>query len=174
MIGRRQYGSRFAFAAITSLLFAACTAQAQVSVTPTVGSSGGLFHYDYSVTNMTGNEVILVDVDVPQDPLAVQNPTAPTGFKIAFDPGLGLVSFLEDSDLFSTTPVSGFTFDSIFGPGSTPFQATFIDPATGGLGTLPGITIGPTAVPEPGSLATLAALALSGTLLLRRRKAAHA
>lgn len=136
--------------------------RAQVSVTPTVVAGVALFDYDYSVANLTAFDLAIVTIDVLSRPDAILNATAPAGFLISFDPGVGQLSFLEDADPFTPetfaagTTVSGFSFQSPFGPSPTSFTA--LD-ATGGSSI--GATLAPSAVPEPDTLA----LSLSGALL---------
>src|SRR5437870_2875031 len=93
-----QKGRYVTLVSVLCILCFAGAASAQVTVSPTVTFSNGLFHYDYSVTNTSVNDVFLVDVHVTQQGDTVQNLMAPAGFQAAFDPGLGLVSFLEDTN----------------------------------------------------------------------------
>jgi hypothetical protein len=123
----------------------------QVVVAPTVTPIAGGYEYAYTITNNTPDDPFIIDIPVPADPAAVTDLTAPLGFTAAFDSGLGLVSFLEDTNFFTSTPQSGFFFDSPDGPGSVMFQATLLSIDTGGLYTLSGPTMAP-AVPEPAYL----------------------
>jgi len=128
-----------------------------ITVSPVVTQSGSTFHYDYSISNTTGLDLPVLDVAVTPGP-TVTNLMAPAGFQSAFDSVLGLVSFLEDTDVFSPSPISGFMFDSLVGPSSTSFTATLLD-ANFNVSTMSGSTIGPAgsaAVPEPASLWLLA------------------
>jgi hypothetical protein len=150
-----------------------------VVVTPTVTPSGALFHYDYSVTNNGSFDLAIVNVNVAADPTAIQNISAPTGFQIIFDAGLGILSFLEDFD--PGTPetfgpgltISGFAFDSPFGPQPSTFDALDIvgDTYFGDTDAPLGSTTSPV-VPEPFSLALFTAGLLPAALHLRRRDAA--
>lgn len=154
---------------MAGILCLARTAQSQVSVSDLVTQSGGLYHYDYTVTNHTDQDVLFIDIAVPPDPSAVQNPTAPAGYGLSFDSGLGLVSLLEDTDplsnpqFFGNNPVSGFEYDSPFAPTPSAFTAYTLD-RNGNLVTLNG-----TVVPEPGGLLVYAVCAVTGAWLLRRR-----
>lgn len=161
------------FGLTTGVLCLAGTAQAQVSVSDLVTQSGGLYHYDYTVINTSPADVLFIDIPVIPDPTAVQNPSAPAGYGISFNSGLGLVSFLEDTDpllnpqFFGSTPVSGFTYDSPFAPTATTFTAYTLDP-NGNLVPVTGTVVG-TVVPEPSALLAYAVCAVTGALLLRRR-----
>lgn len=106
-------------------MIAACTAQAQIVINPTVTNKGSLFHYNYSVANSTGNDLAIITLEsLPFGSSTVQNLTAPSGFQASFDTGLGLLSFLSDSQLFqSGQTVAGFQFDSPLLPKRTTYSA---------------------------------------------------
>jgi hypothetical protein len=141
-----------------TLLFASVLANAAtITVTPDVTLSSGLYHYAYSITNNTPDDAFLIDIPVAASPSAIENLTAPSGFTAAFDSGLGLVSFLEDSSFFSSTPESGFSFDSLEGPGNVLFSATVLSSSTNSIYTVSGGTLAP--VPEPRWLPGFALLA---------------
>lgn len=161
------------------------TLDGTVTITETVTNiGGGLFQYNYTVTDTTGG---LVDFDVPAT-LGVSlsnfaapggvavNPTGPvsTGFVVAittFDnpPGSGtldeLVTFAENDLLFTSTPEGGFIFDSTTPPTTVSVMADLAD------GTTPTVILngldGPVATPEPSSLALCA---FCGAALLFWRK----
>jgi hypothetical protein len=155
-------------------LLCADSASAQVSLTPAITPIGSLFRYEYSVTNASDFELLLVDVQTLALPDAVKNTIAPAGFQISFDSGLGLVSFLPDAD--PDTPgtfapgstISGFQFDSPYAPDRAAFEALAFDDVNAQLVTFNGSTLGPTAVPEPGAIAWCLAGG-AGLFLLRRR-----
>ena len=144
---------------LTLLICAAVHAHAQVVVPSTVNfnSGTGLYNYAYSVTN-NGPAFDLAILNVPVAPASnLLSLLAPTGFGISFDPGVGIVSFFEDSDPGTTqTFLPGstnglFTFSSAFAPGAVTFDA--LD-ANGD--TYTGTTQAPiTAVPEPGTFLLL-------------------
>jgi hypothetical protein len=138
------------FLAVSAL---ACASSISVEATVTPGS--GVFHYEYSMANTTADDVLLIDIPVPADPLAVRSLTAPSGFLAAFDSGLGLVSFLDDTALFGATAQAGSSYDSLYVPGPVTFQGTAVT-ADEILHTLKGATVAP--VSEPGYLAPLALL----------------
>ncbi len=143
-----------------------------VQITPTVTFDGSLYTYHYSVVNNAPETLAIVSFatyPLP-DALTLDPTTFPTGFDIAFDPGVGLVSFLEDSDPNTPgafdpgTTVSGFTFTSAFAPNGSPFEA--LDVAGN---TFTGTTLAPNATPEPGVSALGAALVFGLGFATRRR-----
>ncbi len=103
---------------------------AQVSVTPTVtfNATLSLFSYSYAVANSGTMDLAIVTLPVNPSS-ALTSLSAPTGFGITFDPGLGLVSFFEDN--ISATPqtfapgstVGLFAYNSRFAPGPVTFSA---------------------------------------------------
>jgi len=119
--------------------------------------SGGLFHYEYTITNDTPDDVVLVTItDAPtnEDTNITNTLAAPVGFLASYDFGLGFVDFLADTSLFgSMTTVSGFSFDSAFGPAAGFFNAFA---ALTLNGDTPTGAIQRQVVPEPGTLALLA------------------
>lgn len=156
----------------------------QVSITPTVSFSNGLYTYEYSVMNNTLDRLAITTFEVRPLPNAVMMPTAPAGFGISFDPGpfpsssfasgVGLVSFFED-DVTTTlgtfdpgSTISGFMFTSPFAPTVSNFEALDIN----GVSFL-GTTLAPANVPEPGTIAfaVTLSLGLAGMVKTRRTKA---
>jgi hypothetical protein len=135
----------------------------QIVVAPTVTPIAGGYKYAYTITNNTPDDPFILDIPVPADPLAITDLTAPTGFTASFDSGLGLVSFLENTDFFTSTPTSGFFFDSPDKPSSVTFQATVLSASTGDIYTISGPTMAP--VPEPAYL-SLCVLPLFAVLLI--------
>jgi hypothetical protein len=161
----------FIQAAVT-LLFASVLANAAtITVTPDVTLSNGLYHYAYSITNNTPDDAFLIDIPVAASPSSIENLTAPSGFMAAFDSGLGLVSFLENSSVFSSTPESGFSFDSLEGPGSVLFEASVFSNSTSLIYTVSGATLAP--VPEPRWLPALGLLAPLCLLVFGRGRQAR-
>lgn len=160
------------FAAAIALITAAGGAQAQLAVDANVTASGGLFHYNYTITNNNALDD-LFDVAIHVNPTsnAVFNISTPTGFKSAFDPGLGLVDFVEDTNVFaSSTPISGFSFDSAYGPASGAFDGNFLSVGNGQIYTVTGTTLTPTSpVPEPGSATFLISAGIATMLWFGRR-----
>lgn len=165
MIRPRQYARLLGLAGALCALVLPSTTRAQVAVTPTVTSSGGLFTYDYTITNNTRLDLVLVTIPTVSAPGAVRNLTAPAGFLASFDPDLGLVDFIEGTQAFTAgRTFSGFRFDSPIGPAASQFTALNVQG-----NELRGATLAP--VPEPGSLALGLTLAPGLILVsLRRRK----
>lgn len=142
---------------------------ATLMVDATVQSlGGGLFHYDYSITNTMQDVSIVSITDAPTQDVTITNTlAAPTGFLASYDPNLGIVDFLENTNLFGMgTTVNHFQFDSAFGPDAGLFS-TFTALTTDGL-TLTG-AVQTQVVPEPGTLVLLA-LGLSMLTLSPMRK----
>ncbi len=171
---RRLAGS-LVLAGALGVLFSAGAARAQVSILSNVQTTtGALFNYSYSVTNASlTQDFYAINIAAPSLPGGLTDLMAPTGFKIAFDPnvpGGGLVTFLEDTQMFSSTPAV-FSFDSAFGPTVAQFGADGID-GSGNSITSSGAVLAPQPVPEASTLVSLGA----GVLLLtfcavRRRRA---
>ncbi len=168
----RRLAGPLALAGAFGLLFSAGAAHAQLQVTvvPTVTPDGALFDYSYSITNFTANDLFIVNLNnLPMVPGALTNLTAPAGFLISpYDPGVGIESFLADSQDFTAgSTISGFSFSSPFGPGTVPFDSEDI---AGGMFT--GTTLAP--VPEASTLFSLGAGVLLLTFsVVRRRRAAR-
>ena len=169
----RRLAGPLALVGVLGALFSAGAARAQLQVTvvPTVTRSGALFNYSYSITNFTPTDLFIVDLNnLPKVPGALTNLTAPTGFQISpYDPGVGIESFVADSQDFTPgVPVSGFSFSSIFGPGTIPFDAQDLNGSM-----FNGTTLAP--VPEASTLISLGAGVLLLTFsVVRRRRAARA
>jgi len=155
-----------------SVIAAAMAQAGTVDVTVSVTSGGGMFQYNYSIADGTG-ELAVLDIAVTPG-IAITSLTAPGGnspsspFNTAYDSVLGLVSFIENQGTFTATPESGFSFDSPVAPGPSTFNATLFDGSTQG-----GSVQGPlqSAAPEPASLALFAS-AGAALLFWRRRFAA--
>jgi hypothetical protein len=169
MLPSRKCPSPSIRVAVLFVLASALGAAASITVAPTVTTGAGLYHYAYRITNSTPDDAFLIDITVPQDPAAITGLMAPTGFTAAFDSGLGLVSFLEDTSMFGSTATSGFSFDSPDAPGTAAFQASLVSASSGSLYTISGSTVAPAApVPEP-AVAMLLGAGLLVTALVRKR-----
>ena len=137
-----------------------------LSFTETVQGSNLL--YNFSVTdNVPLDETLLsATLSVPAQANAVQNLMAPAGFSAFFDPGLGLVDFIENTSGFVPgVTVSGFTFTSPFLLTNPGFTALALD-SLGNPVTFSGTAVGPgSPTPEPGSfgLSAIPFLLLAGS-----------
>jgi hypothetical protein len=144
-----------------------------VIVTPTISFGGGLYTYDYLVSN-TGVDpaaaVISFQLTISGSFSEILTPL--NWFSASFPAGGGETGIQWiDPNLAGILPgeaLSGFGLTSSDAPGLATFQVVYDD-----LGTPPpGSTQGPSAVPEP-SGGTLAGLGLLGLLsarfFLRRR-----
>lgn len=143
-------------------------AQGSITVTGAVTQAGSLYTYNYTVSDGTGLLAVL-DIAVPPGTsiTGLATPGGSTAFKTAYDPILGLVSFLENNSVFSSTPLAGFMFTSTLPPGTTAFGVTLLNNATA-MGSVLG-PVGPgSPVPEPASLA-LCALGATALFLGRKR-----
>jgi hypothetical protein len=147
---------RPALIAFLLLVSSAVAVGGPILVSPVVTQNGSMFHYDYTISNATGLDLAVLDIAVRAG-LAISGLEAPFGFESAYDPGLGLVSFLENTAVFGATPLSGFAFNASLGPSSTSFKGTLVD-GKSNVSTMSGSTTGPAGagVPEPGSLYLLA------------------
>jgi hypothetical protein len=120
-----------------------------ITVTSSVNPVGPLFQYNYTVSDGTGQLAVL---DIAVTPgIAISGLTAPggsAGFLTAYDSVLGLVSFLENNSVFTSSPESGFIFYSPVAPNASTFGVTLFDGTTGS-----GHVQAPVVVPEASSLA---------------------
>jgi hypothetical protein len=165
----KPYGTPLGLAGALCALLTPGRGEAQITVTPDVTLGNGLYHYDYTVANNGTTDLLDVAIDVAAMPDAIQNLMAPDGFQTSFDSGLGIVDFLADSHTFTAGgSLSGFAFDSPFGPTDSTFTTLDVNGDT-----FTGATAAPTGVPEPGGVALLGAAATTGIVALRRRRAAR-
>ena len=155
----RKCGAALGFLAMAQAAHAGLIVESAVSAL-----GGGLFHYDFSIENSGPTDVLIVSIlNAPlADPDIDASLMTPAGFSANYDPGLGIVDFLEDTALFSVGPkLSGFGFDSAAGPVSSFFDVfTALD--------LNGheLTGQVAHIPEP---TTLALIVLGGVVLTRVR-----
>jgi hypothetical protein len=147
------------------------TADGNISVTAVVTSIGPLFQYDYTVADETGQLAVLdIQVSPGVDISGLSAPGGPSAFNSTIDTvntadgEEEFVSFLENNGTFTSTPESGFIFDSSIAPHDSKFDVTLFD-ATTGTGNVRGPLV-PT--PEPGTLA-LSALVLAAIMFWRKR-----
>jgi hypothetical protein len=123
-----------------------------ITITDTVAPLGPLFQYNYTIANTSGDDLAVLDIAVTPG-ISITGLTTPAGFSDAYDPILGLVSFLENSSAFGPAPISGFIFDSSLAPLPTTFNGTLLD-SNFNVVTIGGSTTGPV-VPEPGYMLLL-------------------
>ena len=147
------------------------TADGTISVTTVVTSIGPLFQYDYTVADETG---LLAVLDIQVSPGADISGLSAPGGSSAFNSTIDtvntadgeeeFVSFLENNGTFTSTPESGFIFDSSIPPHDSTFDVTLFDGTTGS-----GDVRGPfVPTPEPSSLA-LSALCVAAIVFWRKR-----
>lgn len=154
------------------------TSHASLLVRGTVSpTGGGAYHYAFEVVNPGPDDFLAVSlVDAPLgDPLIAASLVAPADYLASYDAGLGIVDFLEFTNLFGASGVAGlFAFDSLAEPGTAfgAFEALKLDP----LGDLyPGTVDLRAAGAVPDGLDALtpmlawAGLCLAGAWVARRR-----
>jgi hypothetical protein len=137
----------------------------EATVTPLVGT----FQYDFSVENTGPDDVVIVSiVDAPlADPLIDPTLVSPAGFFGSYDSGLGIVDFLEDTELFAAgTTTGGFSFQSLSGPSNNFALFEALTP----LGDFISGSVNHTIVPEPSSLVVCCALGLAVIATWRRSR----
>lgn len=151
-----------------ALLAVGSGARADLTLTPSVTFDGTKYTYAYTIDNTvtpSAENVLLVNINTVAGTDAIFDVTAPTGFQAIYDSGLGIVSFLGDTQTFDIgTSFSGFSYDSLLPSGEVTFD-TLSDMGNQTFGT----TVG--AVPEPGSVALLTAMLGTGAFVARRRSA---
>ena len=152
---------------LLALLLPVLLPASSVTVNPAVSQNGGLFHYDYSIANASADDAFLVDIHVGHNPADIQNLMAPSGFQAAFDPNLGLVSFLEDTSMFTGAALGGFSFDSPLAPMVSMFTASLVD-SRSNIYMVTGSTLAP--VPEPSYALLIAGLGIFGFGIRRFRQ----
>lgn len=129
----------------------------------------GFFQYSYTLKNPKSSPDSIFDFGLffDGDPLSI---LAPKGWD--FISGRGFIDWFDLGPEFDLQPaemLSGFSFQSVLGPGLIKFQTTNADPTTGiPTGVHDGTTIGPSAVPEPGTLWLIATGALMALGALRK------
>ena len=63
------------------------------------GIGGGLFHWEFQVSNSGPEDVVIVSLEAPPGDTAIPGSlSAPAGYQAAYDAGLGIVDFIEDAD----------------------------------------------------------------------------
>ncbi len=143
-------------------------AHAMLIVEATVTPSGGGFSFDIAIDNATFDDFSIVSIiDAPLGDATIgATLLGPAGFATSYDPGLGFVDFIEDTNFFAAgTRVEGFSFDSAFDASALQFAnfqalTVFGDLVEGAVTVLRPAVV----VPEPGVLPLflLGLLAVSG------------
>ena len=141
-----------------------CAVRAQVA-TPTVTLNNGIYHYNYSISNTTPDDLLDVDIHVPTGDNAAFNIVTPTGFLSSPDTVMGLVGFQEDTSFFTATPLSGFAFDSVYSPNTSVEDSYY---ALNGLTMVSSNVLAP--VPEPGSMALIGSFGVAAVCALRQAR----
>ena len=114
------------------------TASAQVDLNTNINFNvgTGIYSYSYAVLNQGPTfdlAIVNLNIATTSNPLAL---TAPVGFAINFDPGVGIVSFFEDADPFTpqtfapNSTTAPFTFTSTQAPVPIVFDALDINGTT--------------------------------------------
>jgi hypothetical protein len=148
---------------------------AGLSLTGTVTPQVGAFLYELEIANAGPDDYSVVSiVDAPAgDALIAPSLTTPAGFLGSYDGGLGIIDFIEFTDLFAAgTSIGGFSFQSLTGPvgAFSMFEAvsTLGDFASGDITWT--VRPGPS-VPEPvGGLAVSLAVGIGLLGAARRRR----
>jgi len=155
---------------VLSLMLGTLAAMANPTLDLTVTPlGGGIFQYLFSVNNSGPDDISIVTItDAPgADPLIPLTLVAPAGFLANYDPGLGLVDFLEGTSSFQVGTINGFGFQSATSPAAnfTTFEALSVN-GEFFAGTVHQVT---STVPEGGRTVALAGLALMGLVVARSR-----
>ena len=111
----RTANKSFALACLGSIL--GCQAHAQLDLNSNIdfNAGTGIYTYSYGVLNKGPADLAIVNLNIATTS-NLMNHSAPTGFGITYDPGVGIVSFYEDADLATA---------QTFAPGSTTAPFTF-------------------------------------------------
>ena len=167
----RRLAAPLAAAGALGILLAAGSARAQVFVTSTATFTGSAFHYIYTVTNTSPDDLFVVNLNgLPSVQGALFNFTAPNGFtETNYDYNVGIESFQANDSFASGSTTSGFSFDSAFAPSAVAF-----DTVSGAATPYTGMTLGPAGAPVP-EASTLVSLGMGLSVLafavVRRRRA---
>ncbi len=114
--GRAALKSTFAIACLASVLGSEAHAQFDLNTNINFNAGTGIYTYSYGVLNKGPTfDLAIVNLNIATTS-NLMNLSAPTGFGITYDPGVGIASFYEDAD--PGTPQT-------FAPGSTLAPFTF-------------------------------------------------
>jgi PEP-CTERM motif len=146
-----------------------------VTVSPTVTpEAGGLFLFNYSVSNSPTSTVGVAEFDLTVSTAAnLTSITNPTGFLDLYTPGDTFISYLSGDPTTDIAPGSSgaFSFVASVGPAAASDLFRGYD-LSGNLTQSTGFTLAPAAVPEP---SVLVLLAIGGLCLIgaRSRRSLH-
>jgi hypothetical protein len=165
----RARPARLAVVALGFLL-GTLSSHAQLTLDAVVTLRPDAVRYDLTVHNATSEDLVLISLlDGPLGDARIgMTLSVPAGFLDNYDPGLGIVDFLGDSEVFGAgTTLTGFSFETsaTAGPGFESFEALSLQ------GTLFRGDLNVTVVPESGTV--LATVVLLGGVVgqtLRRRR----
>lgn len=150
-----------------------------VTVTEKVSPQGRGFFYDYAVMNHSSADpyqtLLSVTLKLPAGDTIIAGAivAAPSGNEAVWEPNSGYLNLVSDALAgfpFDET-VDGFSFVSPLQLGEVPYAATYFDSAQNPH-VFSGVTVAPSAVPEPSSFAFLgiALLVMAGCHLRRTRR----
>ncbi len=114
--GRSALKSTFAIACLASIFGSEAHAQVDLNANINFNAGTGIYTYSYGVLNKSpifDLAIVNLNIATTSNLMAL---SAPTGFGITYDPGVGIASFYEDAD--PATPQT-------FAPGSTTAPFTF-------------------------------------------------
>jgi hypothetical protein len=157
-------------AAVLGFVLVTPLSQAQITLDAVVTLFPDAVRYDLTVHNPTSEDLVLISLlDGPMGDARIGTSlSAPPGFLGNYDPGLGIVDFLGDTEVFGAgSTLTGFGFETspMAGLGFGTFEALGIQ------GTLYSGALNITVVPESGPV--LATVVLLGGVVghtLRRRR----
>ncbi len=167
----RRLAGPLALAGALGILLSAGAARAQVFVSSAATFTGSAYHYSYTVTNTSADDLFVINLNgLPLVPGALSNFSAPAGYEIQspYDSSVGIESFLADDSFAPGSVISGFSFDSTYAP-----SAVVFDTVGSGTTIYTGTTLGPAGAPVP-EASTLISLGIGLSVLavvaVRRRR----
>jgi hypothetical protein len=176
---RKHQGFKIRFSSCAAVMLLAASLgtparadfQTDLSVT-VVPQAGGVFEYDYVLTDKATSTVGASQLFFAVSPLANLLSSAPAGWDTFYNPGDTSISFLSSDPSFDVAPGSSaiFTLISPEGPALNADVVRGLDDVSGSFFNNPGMINTPS-VPEPSALVLVgmgAAVALA--LRVRRRR----
>ena len=129
LIRRAANKSACALICAGSILTFAAYAQVELNTNIDFNIGSGIYTYSHAVLNQGPTfDLAIVNLTVATNS-NLMNLSAPTGFNINFDPGVGVISFLEDADpatpqtFAPNSTITPFTYTSTFAPVPIGFDA---------------------------------------------------